>query len=180
MSFIAKILGKIDYLRREIVLFKYCEKYTIPEFTEHQEFIYQEINNIKCFSNLVLNFDAVDYQDRFLRNHIICCYVYENHVITYGWINVNSTHYLGELDLEMDLNERYEVLYDFHTNIDYRGKGLYPKLLVQMCLRNSKNKLIYSFAQNKNSIRGIEKAGFKYLGKLRGFSKNKYQSLIKH
>ena len=51
--------------------------------------------------------------------------------------------------------------------------------LKKMVLRNNKSKLIYTFSHNTSSIRGLEKAGFKILGSIKGYNKNKYLSLIK-
>lgn len=50
-----------------------------------------------------------------------------------------------------------------HTNPAFRGKGIYPKVLTEICRRKSKStSSFYMIVDETNlpSIRGIEKAGF--------------------
>jgi hypothetical protein len=178
MGLISKLKGKKDYLLREITLFG-CHPKNINSHSPIEDYNYQEVRHIEDLSILKLDFDSEDFKNRLSQKHVFCCWKDQNKVIAYGWLNPNSQHYLGELALEMDLKSKIEVLYDFYTDNAYRGKGLYPTLLQNMCLRNNKSKLIYAFSYNKSSIRGIEKAGFHLLGKIKGYNKNKYVSLIK-
>lgn len=178
MGLLAKVKGKIDYLFREIVLYIYRPEKIVSQSLK-EEFYYHQITEIESLKEFSFEYSIEEYQNRFSQNNIMCYYSDQKKVIAYGWINPNATHYLGELALEMDLKSKFEVLYDFHTNSEYRGKGLYPFLLKKMVLRNNKSKLIYTFSHNTSSIRGIEKAGFKILGSIKGYNKNKYLSLIK-
>ena len=143
-----------------------------------EEFLYHEVYQIENLKELNFDSDSEDYKNRFSQNHVLCLWKEQEKVVSYGWLNPNPTHYLGELALEMDLKSITEVLYDFNTESAYRGRGLYPALLQKMCLRNKKSKLIYAFSDNKSSIRGIEKAGFEFLGYIKGYNKNKYRSLL--
>lgn len=178
MGLLSKVKGKINYLLREIVLLG-CRPENIDNQLFQEEFTYIEVSQVEKLKELTFQYDSEDYQNRFLQKHILCCWKKENVIISYGWLNPNERHYLGELALEMNLENKIEVLYDFFTAEAYRGKGLYPSLLQKMCLRDSKPKIIYAFSDNFSSIRGIEKAGFQFLGKLKGYNKKSYQLLVK-
>lgn len=178
MGLLSKVKGKINYLRREIVLLG-CRSENVNVPLLQEKFTYLEVNQIQQLKGLTFQYDSEDYQNRFSQNHVFCCWQNENVIISYGWLNPNEKHYLGELALEMSLENKIEVLYDFFTAEAYRGKGLYPALLQKMCLRNTKPKLIYAFSDNYSSIRGIEKAGFQSLGKIKGYNKKIYQLLVK-
>lgn len=60
----------------------------------------------------------------------------------------------------------YLVIGDCFTKSEYRGKGLYPKMLKFIANENNKNIVIYVSATNNDSIKGIEKAGFQIEKKL--------------
>lgn len=56
------------------------------------------------------------------------------------------------------------------TNPAFRGKGIFPKVLSEICRRRGNNtQTFYIFADEKNipSIKGIEKAGFVRCGLVR-------------
>jgi ribonucleotide monophosphatase NagD (HAD superfamily) len=76
------------------------------------------------------------------------------------------------------LKEDTEILYNFVTNENFRGQGLYPYLLQNICNRNNKNKIIYILSNNTSSRKGILKANFKLLGLIRGINKGISQRLI--
>lgn len=57
-----------------------------------------------------------------------------------------------------------------YTYPDFRGKGIYPKVLHQICSRMAKNNSVFYMIvdeNNKPSIKGIEKAGFIRCGTVR-------------
>ncbi len=177
MSLLSKVKGKIDYLKREFVLFGYLPAdIDLDEIDQH--FTYREITTGEILKDLRFDYDAILYEHRFRQSNVFCCFEDQGNVVAYGWINPNKRHYLGELDLEMKWKKEIAVLYDFFTAEAHRGQGLYPSLLQKMCLRNRTPKLIYAFGTNVSSIRGIEKAGFHRLGKLRGFNKRSYERLV--
>lgn len=180
MNLIKKIIGKISYLKRKIAVFYWIKDFSINEVFDYKAFNYREIDSINNLSSSHLTEEQKEmYQQRFLDSNL-CCVIENNGIIVaYGWVNTNDKHYLGELDLMMQLGNKIEVVYDFHTNEHFRGQGLYPHLLQNICLRNNKAKLIYAFAENLSSIKGIKKAKFRYLGDLRGINKNNYQNMIK-
>lgn len=178
MGLLSKFKGKMDYLLRQIVLYG-CQLENMDNRLLQEKFIYQEVEQIKQLNNLKFDYDVEDYRNRFQQNHILCFWKDGDRVISYGWLNPNEKHFLGELSLDINLENKVEVLYDFFTKEAYRGEGLYPSLLQKMSLRNSKPKLIYAFSHNFSSIKGIEKAGFVFLGKIRGYNKKNYHSLIR-
>jgi len=180
INLIKKIVGKIAYLKRKIAVFYWRKDFSVNEGPDHKLLFYKEIESINNLSLSHLTEEQKEmYQQRFFNNNLCCVIENEGVVAAYGWVNTNNHHYLGELDLMMNVGNGIEVLYDFYTDVDYRGQGLYPYLLKKICLRNNKSKLIYAFAENNSSIKGIKKANFRYLGNLRGINKIKYKYLIK-
>ena len=63
------------------------------------------------------------------------------------------------------INNKGYVIGDCFTNINYRGKGIYPKMLNligQDYLNNEINLFIVVDRKNLSSIKGIEKSGFSF------------------
>ena len=179
MQLISKLIGKIDYLKRNIVVFYWQHEFSTSTIFHDSLYAYIEITSIDDVYFSSFFGEQKEMYRQWLRENNVCCVIeHDANTIAYGWVNTNDNHYLGELDLIMNLGQRVEVLYDFYTDINYRGQGLYPYLLQKMCLRNKKSKLIYAFADNKSSVKGIYKANFKYIGNLRGIYKNRYKDFI--
>lgn len=179
IKFVLKVYGKIGYLKRKISLYYYNHSLKDTANINNVSYAYREINNLSGMLELKIKYNLEDYTNRLLNNNIFCFWEEQAGVpISYGWINPTGKHNLGELDLIMNLGDKIDVLYDFYTFEPFRGKGLYPALLQKICQRNTKAKLIYAFSNNLNSIRGIEKANFKLLVNLYGFSKNRYSKFI--
>jgi hypothetical protein len=177
-NLVKKIFGKIAYWKRTISLYYYNSS-GVSNNELLVSFNFKEINQCAEIEVYNIIFDKIDYEKRFSEGHIFCVLEFEDKLASYGWINPNGKHTLGELDLVMDLGNKTESLYDFHTFEEFRGRGLYPFLLQKIVVRNKKAKLIYVFPSNLSSVKGIKKAGFKFLGNLRGYNKERYYALIK-
>jgi hypothetical protein len=177
-NFFKKIEGKIAYWKRTIALY-YYNSAAIENFELASLYSFKEINHTSQLEEYKFDFDKLDYENRFLENHIICVLEFEGNLACYGWINPIGKQSIGELNLAMDLGSNIDSLYDFFTFDQFRGKGLYPYLLQKIVSRNNKAKLIYVFPSNISSVKGIKKAGFKLLGNLKGYNKEKYALLIK-
>lgn len=177
-NLINKIFGKIAYLKRTISLYGYNSSLT-PDNGLAAQYHFKEINQFVEIEIYNIDFDKADYDNRFLNDHIFCVLECDGKLASYGWINPTGKHAIGELDLNMDLGNKIDSLYDFYTFEEFRGKGLYPFLLQKIAARNQKTKLIYVFPSNISSVRGIRKAGFQFLGNLKGFNKQHYPTLIK-
>ena len=61
------------------------------------------------------------------------------------------------------------ILYDFFTEINLRNRGFYTKILNLIKNNKTKNKfLIYCLKNNESSKKGIKKAKFVLVDKLKG------------
>jgi GNAT superfamily N-acetyltransferase len=181
MQLIKKVFGKISYWKRTVVLFVWKPDYNIANSILYSNYCFSEIQSICNFPlGFVSDHVEQEYLDRFSKQHFCCVLTQDDQILAYGWVNPQHHHFIGELDVWVDLKEDTEMLYDFATNENYRGQGLYPYLLQKICTRNAKNKLIYILSNNNNSRKGILKANFKLLGLVKGINKNKLQRLLKN
>lgn len=179
MNLLKKIHGKVLYWRRGVSIFTCKSTSNFEPFKLVGSFEYCEFTEIDALVKFPLETAVLkDYQQRFSKNEIYCTLILNNQIVSYGWINPNPTHLLGELDLEIKHSGKLDVLYNFETNENYRGKSLYPYLLQQIVKRNSKTKMIYALAKNTASVRGIKKAGFQFLGNIYGINKNKINKML--
>lgn len=180
IQLLQKIKGKMDYLTRKITLFKW-DNVAIESVAigGGNNWHYNEFSDMLCLQFIKFHYDTLELEHRFLQQHVLCILQNSNNeVMSYGWYNNSGAHYLGELDLMMNLSQEYSVLYDFQTYENYRGKGLYPHLLQCICRRDDTNKIIYAFPENIQSCNGILKANFKVVGTLSGMNKTKYSKMI--
>lgn len=174
MSLFTKIIGKLDYLSRGVILFGIRPDSENGNKNESSFFCFSNAESFQAYADQI----TTDYSARFEAGHHICILTQGRTIATYGWINAGDSHQIGELNLWMTLPPNTEILYDFFTLPEFRGKGLYPSLLKNIVNRNRAVKIIYILEANEGSRRGIEKAGFQVLGKITGASKNRYKSLI--
>lgn len=180
IALLQKIKGKIDYLTRKLTLFVWDGFSLDPSAIDIEtDFQYCEYSNITSLASMNFKYDTLVLEERFLQHHILCVLQDSRGVVaSYGWYNHSGSHYLGELDLTMNLPQEFSVLYDFHTYERYRGKGLYPYLLHKICSRDTTKKIIYAFPDNQSSCKGILKANFKVVGTLSGMNKQMYSKMI--
>ena len=81
-------------------------------------------------------------------------------VLSYGWVNQCSTFKIGEIQRELNFTEA-RLLYDFVTPLEFRNKGNYTTLLINLLRSFPGERLaIYSLKTNIPSIAAIKKAGF--------------------
>lgn len=178
MSIFKKIIGKLDYLNRKISFYVSTTLESIEDFNVTHT--YCELDEIDAIKKFNFEFMEEEYRSRLSKKHVFCgLFNNENVLVSYGWLNPTNSHYLGELDLLMELPDQFDMLYDFHTFKPHRGKGLYPALLKYICKRDSKLKLIYVFPDNVSSVKGILKANFNFIGNLSGYNKKKYLKILK-
>jgi hypothetical protein len=179
MQLIKKVLGKISYWKRTVVFFVWKPDYKIANSNSLSDLFFSEIQSISDFPlGFVSDQVEQEYLVRLSKQHFCCVLTHYNQIVTYGWINPLGRHYIGELNVWVDLKEDTEMLYDFATNENYRGQGLYPYLLQKICTRNAKNKLIYILSNNNSSRKGILKANFRMFGVVKGINKSKVQRLL--
>ena len=91
-----------------------------------------------------------------------------NQPAAFGWMARDNAK-IGELNHEFILPPGNRYLWNFRTLEAYRGLGIYPALL-QYILQNADDEgnrfWIIHAPENQASLKGIEKAGFAYVGKL--------------
>ena len=87
-----------------------------------------------------------------------------------GWLTVGQKFYISEIDASIDMEKSScGILYDFFTEPETRGLGLYPHLLGKMMEEalgegRCDSFIIYTSEKNVASSRGIQKAGFRHDG----------------
>jgi GNAT superfamily N-acetyltransferase len=73
--------------------------------------------------------------------------------------------WVGEVEDWLNIPAREVYLYDAYTAADYRGRRIYPFLMTAAARYFKKHAyrfaLIFSTAENMDSVRGIERCGFK-------------------
>lgn len=87
----------------------------------------------------------------------------------YGWI-AERTASMGELGVTLRLGHNERYLWNFVTLPEYRGRGVYPRLLDAMLhqtFREGAHRVWIAFApENHASAAGIRKAGFTHVADL--------------
>jgi GNAT superfamily N-acetyltransferase len=88
--------------------------------------------------------------------------------VAFGWVARDSA-FIGELNHRLILPYRHRYLWNFRTLEPFRGLGVYPTLLqriIELERPKADTFWIIHAPENNASLRGIEKAGFQYVGKL--------------
>jgi len=95
-----------------------------------------------------------------------------NKLLHYGWLVEQQTEaFISEVQHHYKWPEHSTILYDFYTDPDARGQGLYQEnvrhMLSEACASSeTKNICISALASNKPSCYVIEKLGFEYIESL--------------
>jgi GNAT superfamily N-acetyltransferase len=82
--------------------------------------------------------------------------------VAYGWMATQTAH-VGELDITITLSQTNCYLWDFATLPAWRGRGIYPRLLQAILLKERatvERFWIIAAPENWASSAGISKAGF--------------------
>jgi GNAT superfamily N-acetyltransferase len=88
--------------------------------------------------------------------------------VAYGWA-ASLTAGIGELDLAFSIAAEDCYLWDFATLPEWRGRGIYPRLLQAILTaegRRADRFWIINAPENRASAAGIAKAGFQPVGEL--------------
>jgi ribosomal protein S18 acetylase RimI-like enzyme len=105
---------------------------------------------------------------RLANDHKAFVAFYNNKPAGFGWV-ASGKAIIGELNHELVLPPAHRYLWNFKTLEQFRGLGIYPALLqyiIQLESATAKQFWIIHAPENQASQRGIEKAGFRYVGKL--------------
>lgn len=91
----------------------------------------------------------------------ILCYIDNNTLIGYGWLQ-DSKYFKKKFGW---VSNGATMFGPYRTIPEYRGNGIYGKLLSQsIAINKSKPAIIVTVPENKSSQKGIEKAGFELVG----------------
>jgi GNAT superfamily N-acetyltransferase len=89
----------------------------------------------------------------------------DDRIITFGWVTMHD-RFVGPVRPAEAPGRMF--LYNFHTLERFRGRGLYPALLLRMRyelgLDGARALIVDVDVENSPSWRGIEKAGFTRIG----------------
>lgn len=127
-----------------------------------------EISNDVLMLSLLCNIPTVDVHIRLANGNIAFVAYLDNKPAAFGWMATYRAK-IGELNHEFVLPEGNRYLWNFRTLESFRGKGIYPALLHYIMTNGDDNAIrfwIIHAPENTASLRGIRKAGFKYVGKL--------------
>jgi GNAT superfamily N-acetyltransferase len=108
------------------------------------------------------NLEMAEVQRRLGEGHRSYVAWLDKQPVAYGWVATQTAH-VGELDLMITLPERDRYLWDFATLPDWRGRGIYPRLLQAILTteqRHAERFWIIAAPENRASSAGIRKAGF--------------------
>jgi GNAT superfamily N-acetyltransferase len=109
--------------------------------------------------------DASTISDRLDRGHEPWQAAINSRVVGYGWATANDLT-IGELGLEVSLQPGSRYLWDFFTMPEWRGQGIYPRLLQAIVAHESSAERFWigHDLANVASAHGIAKAGFGEVG----------------
>lgn len=126
------------------------------------------------------------YPARFARGEHFWTVQQGDQILAYCWATQEPVE-IGEIRCVMSPRPDEVYLYDAFTFPDYRGQNLYPALL-QRVLDASRQAglrraLIFVMSDNRASIRGVQKAGFREFQRVTcqnilGFARYAYQPLL--
>jgi GNAT superfamily N-acetyltransferase len=86
--------------------------------------------------------------------------------VTYGWVARQAAE-IGELDVAFGIPGDHRYLWDFATQPEWRGRGLYPRLLQAIVRAEAAGRFwVINAPENAASASGIRKAGFAEAGHL--------------
>lgn len=106
-------------------------------------------------------------KSRLAKGDVFFAWETDGRIVCFGWVTYQN-RFAGPVPLPEAPGRLF--LYNFYTQPDYRGRGLYPALLLQMRFHLGREKAtevaIEVNSWNTASINGIRKAGFATVGEL--------------
>jgi hypothetical protein len=109
-----------------------------------------------------------DVRKRLANDHLAFVAYMNNVPAAFGWM-ARGKAMIGELNHELILPIGNRYLWNFRTMEAFRGKGIYPVLLqyiIRYEMKRANRFWIIHAPENQSSLKGIQKAGFQYVGTL--------------
>jgi GNAT superfamily N-acetyltransferase len=117
-----------------------------------------DVELLACLANL----DLAEVNKRLAAGHRPYVAWVGGEAVAYGWVATHTAH-VGELDVTIVLPQGNCYLWDFATLPNWRGRGIYPRLLQAILACESmvsERFWIIAASENRASSAGIAKAGF--------------------
>ena len=105
----------------------------------------------------------------FKNNETLLVLFFKKKAVCFGWLSKKSIWKITEIN-KIIVKKKTLILYDFFTEIKLRNRGFfYTKILNLIKNTKTRNKfLIYCLKNNESSKKGIKKAKFILVDKLKG------------
>ncbi len=161
------IIKKLFWVYEYCVIYNLGNKIDIKTINDNI-IVYSEYKNIPNFIIQKLNIrfflNPLFHRIKSKNAKLLCIYDQKD-LIAYGWIQ-NWKPFKRKYGW---LYKNATMLGPYWTNPDYRGKGIYGRLISHSIAISDKNLplIIYTSPQNVSSQKGIEKAGFTKIGTFR-------------
>lgn len=138
-----------------------------PPHTTLTSFTIQHVTHIAQISQLN-KISQQEVTERLQHQHHFYLATVEDTPVAYGWV-AHAKGEIGEIDLAFTLPERECYLWDFQTNPQWRGRGIYPRFL-QAIVQQEQSQVdrfwIMYAPGNTAAAHSIAKAGFRYIADL--------------
>lgn len=109
-----------------------------------------------------------DMTRRFDAGHRAYVGLRNNAIVAWGWVATRTAD-IGELGATIVIPERERYLWNFVTRAEYRGQGIYPRLLRAIVNAESQEADTFWIAyapENHASAAGVRRAGFEEVAEL--------------
>ena len=148
-------------------LYTFSTKSPVPPLKQIQGLHIEESTDITLLSQMG-GITKGEVVERLANDNLAFIAFFNGQPAAFGWMARGRAR-IGELAHHFVLPLRNRYLWNFRTMAEFRGRGIYPSLL-QYILQYEGAKAerfwIIHAPENRASSRGIQKAGFRYLGKL--------------
>ena len=105
---------------------------------------------------------------RFKKNQILFVLLFKKQPVCFGWMNKKPSWKITEINKIIIKKDTF-ILYDFFTDLNFRNRGFYTKILNLIKNIKTNNKFfIYCLKNNENSKKGISNAKFILVDKIKG------------
>lgn len=139
----------------------------LPQFPPIRGFTVQPVHDDELMAR-VNRISLQEVESRRRSGHLPYLGCLDNQPATYGWVAKREAS-IGELNLAFRLPQGNRYLWDFATLPEFRGKGLYPRLLQEIIAQEMPGAQFFWIIhapENLPSGVGIDRAGFEPVGQL--------------